>query len=101
MSLSNLLCEHHVARDEATFRHKAPPNFGVTRIIQLMDVHLGAIEDSVSPSGDAPDDIKVAVSIKLFELRRRKPGVQKAQTTSMRVLFIIVVDVKSTQRFEA
>jgi len=40
-----------------------------------MDVHLGAIEDSVSPSGDAPDDIKVAFSIKLFELRRRKPGV--------------------------
>jgi hypothetical protein len=69
------LCEHHVARDKAAFGHKAPSHFGATRIIQLMDVHLGAIVDSVSPSSGAPDDIKVAFGIKLFELGTRKPGV--------------------------
>jgi hypothetical protein len=69
------LCEYHFARDEAAFRHKAPSHFGATRIIQFMDIHLHAIVDSVSPSSGAPDDIKVAFGIKLFELSTRKPGV--------------------------
>jgi hypothetical protein len=68
------LREHHVARDKATLRQKAPPNFGPTRFIQLMDVHRGTIVDTVSPSGGASDDIKVAFGNKLFELRQREPS---------------------------
>ena len=72
---SDLLCEHHIAGDEATFGHEAPPHFETTCIIQLMDVHRGPEVDSVSPTGGVPDDIKVALGIQLLELRRRKPGV--------------------------
>ena len=54
--------------------YKTPTHFEATFIIKLMDVRLRTIVDPVSPSGGAPDDVKVGLGIKLFELGRRKPG---------------------------
>jgi len=73
----------------------------IINFAKLIDVRRGTIVDSISPSAIAPDDVKVSFGTKLFELRRRKPSAQKAQTTSLGGIFVMVAVVKSAQRSEA
>ena len=50
---SNFLCQHNVACDEITFGHEAPANSRTAGAIDLMDVHRGAVGNSISLSAVA------------------------------------------------
>jgi hypothetical protein len=69
----NFLCQHNDARDQMTFRHKAPTNKWTASAVKLVDIHRGAVANSVSLSAVAAGDLKIAFRAILRELLRRQP----------------------------
>ena len=67
----NFLCQHDVACDQMTFRHKAPTNTWIASAVELVDVHRGAAANPVSLSAVAADDLKIAFRVILRELLGR------------------------------
>src|SRR5260370_19879030 len=68
---SNFLCQHNVACDEITFGHEAPTNSRTAGAIDLMDVHRGAVGNSVSLSALAACNVEVFVRVVLREFLGR------------------------------
>jgi hypothetical protein len=54
-----------------TFGHKAPTTSWTAGAVDLMDVHRGAVRNSVSLSAVAAGDLKIAFRVILRELLRR------------------------------
>src|SRR5258708_34112083 len=67
----NFLCHHDVACDEVTFWRKAPTNTRTAGAVELVDVHRGAVPNSVSLSAMAAGDLKIAFRVILRGLLRR------------------------------
>ena len=54
-----------------TFRRKAPTNTWTASAVELVNIHRGAVVNSVSLSAVAAGDLKIAFRVILRELLRR------------------------------
>jgi len=54
----NLLREHHIAWNKMPARHEAPPHQRSAIVIEFVDVGRRTVENAVTLSGIAADDLK-------------------------------------------
>jgi hypothetical protein len=59
----NLLCQHDVARDKRSVWHKTPASSRVARLINLVNVHRGAMAYPVSLSAVAAGDVEIDLRV--------------------------------------
>src|SRR6185437_8583341 len=97
---SDLLREHHVARDQAARWHEAPPHFRPTDIIQFVDVGHGPFVDAIALSAVRADDVEIAVGLELRALPRREPFAQKPQAARFARVLNPTLSVERPQTVE-
>ena len=78
----NLLREHHIARNKIPSRHEAPPHQRSAIVIKFVDVGRRTVENAVTLSGIAADDLKTFLGLKLSALIDRQPLAQQGDTAS-------------------
>jgi hypothetical protein len=59
----NLLCQHDVARDKRSVGHKTPASSRAAGVINLVDVHRGAMAYPVSPTAVTAGDVEIALRV--------------------------------------
>jgi hypothetical protein len=78
------LCEHHIACDYASFRDKTPTSANAANVVDLNDVHRGAMVDSLSLPAVATGDVEKAVRVILSQLFGRQLFLQKLKPARFR-----------------
>jgi hypothetical protein len=70
------LCEHDIACDYASFRDKTPTSANAANVVDLNDVHRGAMVDSVPLAAVATGDVEKAVRAIKSRSRYIEPAVR-------------------------
>ena len=76
----NLLREHHIAWNKIPSRQEAPPHQRSAIVIKFVDVGRRTVENTVTFSGIAADDLKTFLDLKLSALIDRQPLAQQGDT---------------------
>jgi hypothetical protein len=70
------LCQHDVARYEIALRHETPGANDLAEIVELLDIRLLAVVDSVNRPAIATDDLEISILLVRSKLRWREPLLQ-------------------------